>query len=251
MHVRSPFPGKWAMRGAWLTLLAAATVASARAQSDAPQVLDRVVAVVNNHPILWSDISSEIRFSILDPEEVNGTVTPQRALQQLISRALIQQQIRQEDASAALPSDDDVHARLIELRKELPACVRLNCATDAGWQAFLNSSALTSEQIENYLRLRLEILRFIEIRFRQGIRIAPEEIQSYYRDKLVPKYPKGAQVPPLTAISTRIEEILLEGQVNVMFASWLDNLRKQGDVEVLDAALDSGSPSSSGGEQVE
>jgi peptidyl-prolyl cis-trans isomerase SurA len=211
-------------------------------------VLDRVVAVVNNQPILWSDVANEIRFAVLDPEEVNGTLTPQHALQQLISRTLIQQQIRQEDESAALPSDDQVKARVSDVRKELPACVRMNCASDPGWQAFLNQNGLTSEQIENYLRLRLEILRFIEIRFRQGIRITPEEIQAYYRDKLLPQYPKGTQPPPLNTCSSRIEEILLEEQVNVMFSNWLDNLRKQGDVEVLDASLESPSqPSSASG----
>lgn len=244
MHARNSF------RGA--ALLVVAVAAAARGQTPpAPEVLDRVVAVVNNHPILWSDLSSEIRFAVLDPEEVNGTLTPQRALQQLISRTLIQQQIRQEDASAAQPSDDEVLAREAEVRKELPACVRLNCATDAGWQAFLQANGFTSGQIENYLRLRLEMLRFIEIRFRQGIRISPEEIAAYYRDKLVPQYAKGTQVPPLIEVSSRIEEILLEEQVNLMFGNWLDNLRKQGDVEVMDSELEPGSDSSSGSAHVE
>ena len=218
-----------------------------------PQVhtLDRVVAAVNNQPILWSDISNEIRFAVLDPNEVNGTLTPQRALQELISRALIQQQIRQEDTTAALPSDDDVEARVSEIRKELPACVRMNCSTDAGWQSFLKTNGLTAEQIENYLRLRLEILRFIEIRFRQGIQISPEETEAYYRDKLVPQYAKGTQIPPLNAVAPRIEEILLEQQVNVMFDNWLDNLRKQGNVEVLDASLESGASTSTGSDKVE
>lgn len=222
----------------------------ARAQ-EPMQTLDRVVAVVNNQPILWSDIGNEIRFAVLDPEEVNGTLTPQRALQQLISRALIQQQIRQEDETAALPSDEEVQARMNEIRKELPACVRVNCDSEAGWQAFLKNYGLTAGQIENYLRLRVEVLRFIEIRFRQGIRIAPEETEAYYREKLLPQYSKGAQAPPLSAVSERIEEILLEEKVNVMFDSWLDNLRKQGNVEVLDASLETGSPISSGDEKVE
>jgi peptidyl-prolyl cis-trans isomerase SurA len=231
------------------TLLA--EFAHAQAQSAEPAVLDRVVAVVNNQPILWSDIASEIRFAVLDPDEVNGTLTPQRALQELISRALIQQQIGQEDATAAQPSLDEVQARMAELRKELPGCVRVNCATEAGWQQFQKTSGLTAEQIENYLRLRLEILRFIEMRFRQGIRISPEETEAYYRDKLLPQYAQGAQAPPLSAVSSRIEEILLEQKVNVMFDNWLDNLRKQGNVEVLDASLESASPASSGGDKVE
>ena len=114
--------------------LALAAFAPAHAQAPAPasQVLDRVVAVVNNQPILWSDITNEIRFSVLDPDQVDGTQTPQRALQELISRRLIEQQIGKEDASSAMPGDDEVKAREKEVRTELPACVRMNCATDAG-----------------------------------------------------------------------------------------------------------------------
>ena len=40
-------------------------------------------------------------------------------------------------------------------------------------------------------------------------------------------------------VSPRIEEILLQQQVNLLFDEWLTNLRKQGDVEVLDPALES------------
>ncbi len=240
-----------APRAAWLALVAVATMAHGQTQSaGAPtEVLDRVVAVVNNRAILSSDITNELRFSVLDPEAVNGnTLTAQKALQLLISRALIQQQIRQEDASTTQPTSDEVQARLKEMRKELPACVRMNCASEEGWQNFLRAHGLTPEQIETYLRLRLEILRFIEIRFRQGIRIAPQEIETYYKEKLLPQYTKGATVPPLNDVAPRIEEILLEEQVNVMFSSWLDNLRKQGDVEVLDPKLESGSDSTAGSE---
>ena len=94
--------------------------------------------------------------------------------------------------------------------------------------------------------MRLEILRFIEIRFRQGIRISPEATEAYYRDKLLPQYPQGSKPPALSAVAPRIEDILLEEQVNVLFGNWLENLRKQGDVEVLDASLDSGTEPRSG-----
>lgn len=248
MRMLLSFRMKLARRTAALALLAAAAAALGQSQPPGPstKVLDRVVAVVNNRPILWSDITNEMRFAILDPEQANGsTPTPKRALQQLISRALIRQQIRQEDATAAQPSNEEVQARVNELRKELPACVRMNCATDTGWQKFLTTNGLTAELVERYLRLRLEILRFIEMRFREGIRISHEETEAYYRDKLVPQYAKGARVPPLRDVAPRIEEILLEEQVNVLFGNWLDNLRKQGDVEVLDPALESGSDESS------
>lgn len=198
-------------------------------------VLDHVVAVVNNQAILASDVDDEMRLALLDPGRGGlAVLTPKLALDQLISRALIQQQIRQEDVQAVEPSQAEVDARLAEIRKELPACVRLNCASEEGWKAFLAAHELTPGRVETYLRYRLEILRFIEERFRQGINISPEEIQTYYRETLLPQYAAGEAIPPLDKVSPRIEEILLERQVNVLFDDWLNNLRKQGDVEVLD-----------------
>jgi hypothetical protein len=202
-------------------------------------VLDRVVAVVNNQAILASDVDEEVRLAVLDPGRVGLIVlTPQRALEQLISRALIQQQIRQEDAQTAEPSQAEIDARLAEIRREVPACVHLNCASAQGWAAFLASHGLTPQRVESYLRYRVQILRFIELRFRQGIRITPEEIDAYYRETLLPQYAQGEAIPPLNQVAPRIQEILLERQVNVLFDDWLKNLRKQGEVEVLDPALE-------------
>jgi hypothetical protein len=201
-------------------------------------VLDRAVAVVNRHVILASDLDGEIRLSILDPNNaLQQELTRQQALDQIISRTLIEQQIRQEDMPSIEPSQDEVNARLHEIRTELPVCMRQNCASDAAWNAFLAVRGLTEQRVEVYLRHRLEVLRFIEQRFRQGIQITPQQIETYYRDTLLPQYAPGETIPPLEQVATRIQEILLQQQVNVLFDSWLTNLRQQGDVEVLDAEL--------------
>ena len=157
----------------------------------------------------------------------------------MISRALIQQQIQREDALAAEPSEEDVRSRLSELRRELPECVHFHCASDEGWAAFLANHGLTPERVDSALRSRVEILRFIEIRFRAGLRIGDGEVENYYKNTLLPQYKAGESIPTLEAVSARIEEILLEKRVNALFDEWLNNLRKQGDVEVLDRALDS------------
>ncbi|MGA7243069.1 MAG: SurA N-terminal domain-containing protein [Terracidiphilus sp.] len=201
--------------------------------------LDRVVAVVNRQAILESDLEDEMQLSVLDPStNVQEKMTEQQALEQLISRALIQQQIEQDYLQATEPKPEEIASRLHEIRTELPACVRADCKSDAGWKAFLAKHDLTPPQIENYLRMRLEVLSFIELRFRQGIRITPEEIEAYYKDTLLPQYPVGEAPPPLQQVSSRIEEILLQQRVNALFDTWLENLRKQGQVEVLDPALE-------------
>jgi len=221
-----------------LLLSAPPIFAAQQPDSSSPVVLDRAVAVVNKHVILASDLDDELRLSVLDPNTIPRVeLTRQQALEQLISRALIEQQIRQQDMPAIEPSQEDVNARLHEIRTELPICVRQNCASDTGWKAFLAAHGLTEGRVEAYLRYRVEILRFVEQRFRQGIQISPQQIETYYHDTLLPQYVPGETVPPLNQVAPRIQEILLEQQVNRMFDNWLTDLRRQGDVEVMDPDL--------------
>lgn len=212
--------------------------ASVAAQADAV-TLDRVIAVVNRQVILQSDLEDEMQLSVLDPSS-GGTVkdTKQQALERLISRTLIQQQIQQENIPTTDPTPAEISARLKEIRTQLPACVRADCASDNGWDAFLAHHELSPARVEKYLRNRLEILSFIELRFRQGVRITPEEVEAYYRETLLPQYPSGQTPPPLQQVSARIEEILLQQRVNALFDSWLSNLRSQGQIQVLDPALE-------------
>jgi peptidyl-prolyl cis-trans isomerase SurA len=209
------------------------------AQDAKAVALDSVVAVVNGQVILSSDIDDDVQLSVLDPSPgTEGTLTRQHALEELISRMLIQQQIRQEDLPAIRPKAAEVSARIEAMRNQLPVCVRAHCSTDAGWAAFLAAHDLTQYRVEAYVRNRMEILRFIEERFRQGIQISEQQIETYYYDTLAPQYPVGTSVPPLKEVSARIEEILLEQQVNELFGNWLENLRTQGDVEILDPSLE-------------
>src|SRR5258708_1596871 len=173
-----------------------------------PVVLDSVVAVVNRHPILASDIDEEMRLSVLDASRTGqGVLTRHRALELLISRTLIQEQIQREEMQTTELTADDVNARLLEIRKELLACVHQNCATEAGWNAFLAAHDLTPEQVDAYFRNRLEILRFIEQRFRPGIHISPQDVEDYYRNTLLPQYTPGETVPPLEQVSPRIHQM--------------------------------------------
>jgi peptidyl-prolyl cis-trans isomerase SurA len=208
-------------------------------QSQTPIVLDRVVAVVNRQAILDSDIEDEIRASILDPVRTGqDELTRQHALELLISRTLIQQQIRREDLLNAEPTRDEVSARVQELRRMLPECVHEHCETDAGWKAFLERHHLTEERVDAYSSYRLEILAFIEQRFRSGIHISQQDIEDYYQKTLLPQYKSGESIPTLKEVAPRIEEILLQQQVNILFDEWLTNLHNQGDIEILDPSLE-------------
>src|ERR1700679_812294 len=89
--------------------LAASGLVTHAQQPSSPQILDRVEAVVGNHAILSSDIENELRLSVLDPERgQRGPLTARRALQLIVSRALIQEQIKQSYMQVPEPTDEDV-----------------------------------------------------------------------------------------------------------------------------------------------
>jgi peptidyl-prolyl cis-trans isomerase SurA len=223
---------------AFAVVQAACLCATAQeAKPSARVLLDRVVAVVNNRAILASDVEREMRLSVIEPRRSNETPDPRSALDRLVSRSLIQQQMGQEEAAVA-PNDDEVQARIAEIRKQLPACAGAHCESEEGWHSFLSTNRLTTGEVERYMRLRLEFLGFIEDRFQSGIRISQEEIEAYYKTTFLPQYPKDQKAPSLESVSKSIEEILLQEQVNKLFSAWLDNLRKQGDVQILDPALE-------------
>jgi len=199
--------------------------------------LDGVIAVVNNQVILASDLDLEMRVFRLLPIGDRIDSTPVKALERLTTRALIEQQIAQEDPHGLDVAPNELADALAELRQNLPACKSRDCATPAGWAAYLATLGLTPERLSEYWMHRMAVLRFIELRFRSGNRVTPEEIQKYYQEQLVPKFASPAEAPPLEKISPRIQEILLQQKVNALLSDWLKSLQDQGQVEILDPAL--------------
>jgi len=197
------------------------------------QEIDRVVAIVNGDLILDSDVDEERRFTAFQPyRDPNANFSRDNAIERLINRDLILQQIKLQPA-ANVP-DAEVKKELDVLRKSIPECKQYACETDAGWTKFLAAHGFTQTELMARWRARMEVLQFIEERFRMGIRIQPADIKDYYEKTMLPQYEKQHVTPPkLEAISDRIQEVLLQEQVSNLLGDWLKSLRAQGSVVVL------------------
>lgn len=216
------------------------STANAPAQSltqkaDDGTVLDRVVAVVNGDVVLESDVEEEQRFAVFQPlSEPANTFSRVRAVERLINRDLILQQLKIQPQAAV--TDKELDTQLLQLRKELPACRTEHCETDAEWQKFVTEHGFTVDEVRERWKQRMEVLRFIEQRFRMGVRISPEEIKAYYDKTLLPLYAtQKVPAPKLDTISERIQEVLLQQQVSSLLSDWLKSLRAQGTVRLVGA----------------
>lgn len=195
-------------------------------------LVDRVVAIVNNDLILESDVDEERRFVAFEPYADTSGFSREQALQRLIDRTLILEQAKLQPEAAVTPVQ--VQEQLQQLRKDIPACKRYQCETDAGWAKFVAAQGFTLPQLEDRWRERMQTLKFIEIRFRMGIRITPAQISTYYDKTLLPEFARQhATAPKLESVSDRIQEILLEQQVSGLLDDWLKTLRAQGSVQII------------------
>ena len=196
-------------------------------------LVDQVIAVVNNELVLESDVDEDKRFQAFQPySNPNRTFSRQAAIERLVDRTLILQQAKLQPDAAV--TDAEVQTQLQALRKEIPACKEYHCETDAGWAKFVAHEGFTVDELNTRWKQRMQVLRFIEIRFRSGIDISKEQIQEYYDTKLLPEYAKrNAPAPKLAAISDRIQEILLQQQVSALLVDWLKSLKAQGTVRVM------------------
>lgn len=209
------------------------SAASANAPGAGARVsLDRVVAIVNGDLILASDVDAEQRFSAFQPFNEPKPPSQDELINRLIDRALIQQQMALQPQTPI--SDADVDAELTVLRKSIPKCAAYHCETDAGWEKFVADQGFDMQELRDRWRLRMQVLRFIEERFRMGIRILPADIDAYYQKTMIPAYQKENMAPPPEAtLADRIQEILLQQQVDKLLDDWLASLRAQGSVRVL------------------
>lgn len=242
--------GRGMLMGAWviglgMAMLAGAQVPAARtpnvgagAVRTAPPVsgdgvlVDQVIAVVNGDLILDSDVDEERRFQAFQPLRATGDFSRDKAIDRLIDRDLILQQAKLQPGDD--PTDAEVAEQLAALRKAIPACKEYHCETEEGWKRYVNAQGFTLKQLTERWRQRMEILKFIELRFRMGIRVEPAEIKDYYDKTLLPDYAKqNAKAPPLAEVSDRIQEILLQERVTSLLEDWLKSLKAQGSVRLI------------------
>jgi peptidyl-prolyl cis-trans isomerase SurA len=212
----------------------------ASAMHEKPMLLDRAVAVINGEVILASDVREQQRFAVFEPLSApGGEFTPMEAMQQIMNRTLLLDQMEEQQLSPP-PTDSEVDEQIAELRKHIPACAGQSCETEDGWQRFLAARGFTEASLHARWKERMQILDFVGVRFRTGIRITKPEIEAYYNEKLVPEFQaRKLPPPPLAQVSSRIDDVLLQQHVNALLSDYLRSLKDAGSVQILDPQYNS------------
>ena len=217
----------------WAALLVAALLATGAARAAAqaePELIDRIVAIVDEEAILQSDLDREIELYRLEKEYAGEKVTEEPAtvrremLERLIESKLIIAAARQADMQV----DDEVIRQSVE--QKIQQFVDHFGSMDA-LERELQRSGMTlgdyrnrmSSQLRDQQYLRLVVGKFI----RPDVEVLENEVRQYYLDNL--------DQMPSEPDSLTIADIMIPVQPSVEVRQAV-----QAEVRRIQAALDSG-----------
>jgi peptidyl-prolyl cis-trans isomerase SurA len=196
----------------WLLLIASAIACQA-------EIIDRIAVTVGTSVITESEIMREIRLTaFLNGEPLNFSAEAKRkAADRLVEQRLIQ--IENESSLYPAPTPESVD----ELLKQAQARFH----DSARYQEELRRTGVTEEEVKAHLRRQLTVLRFLDLRFRPGIQVSEEEIQSYFDKRLAPQLKKANPAAEVSLDDYReeVEEALIGDRVDKASDTWLREAR--------------------------
>jgi peptidyl-prolyl cis-trans isomerase SurA len=220
--------------------LLAATVAPAVAQKKpaAPKALpaaagakavlqDRVLAVVDEDPILASDVERVVKLGLEKPNPGEADAQfRRRVLDGLIDQRLQFHEIDRFNFQQA--PVDDIQKRVAEIRARYP--------DDAAFQKALKEVGLDVKSLRQLVARQLLVLTYVDERLGSRVFVGPDDINRYYREVLTPEMQKrGQPVPPLADVREDIREVLKQQKMTQEMTTWTQELRTRADVVVYPA----------------
>jgi len=191
------------------------------------QEIDRIAVVVNRHPITMGEWEQQERLEALSNSEPwNGVQHSRAALDRLIDRALILEQMRQ--AGVARADATSTAAQLDSFRTQI------KLANENEWRTALKRYGLLEADVADIIAEQTDVLRFMEQRFRPAVHVAPEDVRRYYRETYLPELARtakaGSRPPAMEQVQQQIVAVLAEQRMNDLFTAWLKNLRAQANI---------------------
>jgi len=192
------------------------------------EIVDRVVAVVDGRVITWSAAVAEANCQAFASGQPPVTALEGEALAAVVSHLIDQELLEREARNASFSPPEQGDARAWdEMRKRFPA------ATE--FQTELRRYHLTEAEWDQHLLRQKDILAFVEYHERPQTHVAPGDIETYYRETLLPELRRQGQsnAPPLDQVSGDIEQILTEQQINRRLDLWLQKMRSRAKIRMI------------------
>jgi hypothetical protein len=208
--------------GLWLAL---AFAAGTRAGAESPNVLkDRVLAVVDEDPILASDLDRAIVLGqLLAKPGESQSVFRRRVLDDLIAQRLRFHEIDRFGLEQ-VPVD--------QIEKQV-AEVRARFKDEVTFRQKLREVGLDEAALRQLMARQLEVLAFVDERLGPQVFVSLDDISSYYKNVLTKELQQQRlPVPPLDEVRDKIREVLRQQRLTEEIDRWTEELRRKANIVV-------------------
>lgn len=185
----------------------------------AQEVVDRIVARVENEVILLSDVRALSRYQqFLDGKSETDAQILDRLVDQWIVRT-------EADVShSPRPSEVDTDRGLSRVRDSF--------GSEQEYDARMKQASLSEQDVRAMVASQLYLSNYLDSRFRPAVEIDPKEVEDFYKTAIVPRAKTRGQEPPtLDAARDAIQEALIQNGINEQAEQWLKESRLRLHVE--------------------
>lgn len=195
-------------------------------------VIDRIAVIVDNHVIKTSDIDRDLRTTeFLNRQPLDLTSAAKRkSAERLIDQSVIREEILK--GAYAGPTDSDVNAFLKQIVDSRFSGSAARLKQD------LARYGLTEAQLRLELQWQLDVLKFIDQRFRPGVMVTDDEMHTYYDQHKTDLERQFPQLKTFQQLEPKIQATLEGERLNENFESWLAAARKRDRIEYKQGAFE-------------
>ncbi len=191
-----------------------------------PRLADRIAAVVEGEIITLSDLHWLVRYRNMPVPESPDLRREfyRQMLDQLIDEELIAREAERTPGIEVTPTEVD--QRLDQYRSQF--------ASEEEFQDRLSEMQVSLGDLRLLTRRQLAVYRYLKLRIEPFIIVLPDEIETYYRQSLVPELEANSQpVPSLEMFEEEIRQILSVQKTTREIDLWVSGQRRKSDIRIL------------------
>jgi len=184
-------------------------------------VIDRIAVIVDKHAIKTSDIDRDLRVTqFLNRESLDLKVEAKRkAAERLIDQTVIREEMEKGGYARSNAAEVDGMVKQMLTQRFGGQGARL--------QGELAHYGLTEAQLRLQLQWQLDVLKFIDERFRPAVLVTDDEIRAYYDEHKSDLERQFPQLKTYDAMAPKIRASLEGERLNGNFDQWVAAARKR------------------------
>ena len=201
------------MRRVSILVFAGMLVAVAALGLRAQEVIDGIVARIENDIILLSEVRTLGRYQ----QFVDGKSESDA---QILDRLIDQWIVRNEAETAQFPhpSDGDIAVGMERVEKSF--------TSPQEYGTRKKQTGLSDPDVRNMVAAQLYLSNYLDSRFRPSAQIDPKDVEDFYQKAVVPRAQARGQAPPsLDAARDYIHEALVQRSITEQADRWLNESR--------------------------